>query len=145
GAEHVPDHPPRRRRVPDRLLADEADSRRLRADHQRDPDARVSRHDRAGAPRRSAGAGGRAAVRVSVMAESKTALLAGEDLEKEYRSGPEVVRVLRGTSVELRPAEMVALVGASGVGKSTLLHLLGGLDRPTGGRVLFNGDDIFTR
>src|SRR5262249_5339083 len=96
-------------------------------------------------PRRSAGAGGRAAVRVSVMAESKTALLAGEDLEKEYRSGPEVVRVLRGTSVELRPAEMVALVGASGVGKSTLLHLLGGLDRPTGGRVLFNGDDIFTR
>ena len=53
--------------------------------------------------------------------------------------------MLRGASVELRAAEMVALVGASGVGKSTLLHLLGGLDRPTAGRVLFDGDDVFAR
>src|SRR2546425_12410835 len=70
------------------------------------------------------------------------ALLIGEELEKEYRSGPEVVRVLRGASVRIGPGEFVALIGASGVGKSTLLHLLGGLDRPTGGRVLFNGDDL---
>src|SRR2546428_11715169 len=70
------------------------------------------------------------------------ALLVGEELEKEYRSGPEVVRVLRGASVRIGPGEFVALIGASGVGKSTLLHLLGGLDRPTGGRVLFNGDDL---
>jgi lipoprotein-releasing system ATP-binding protein len=41
--------------------------------------------------------------------------------------------------------EVVALVGASGVGKSTLLHLLGALDRPTGGRVLFEGADLFAR
>jgi lipoprotein-releasing system ATP-binding protein len=72
-------------------------------------------------------------------------LLVGEDLEKEYRSGPEVVRVLRGAAVVLHAAEVVALVGASGVGKSTLLHLLGALDRPSAGRVLFRGEDLFSR
>jgi len=72
-------------------------------------------------------------------------LLVGEDLEKEFRSGPEVVRVLRGASVAVGAGEVAALVGASGVGKSTLLHLLGALDRPTTGRVLFEGDDIFSR
>jgi len=73
------------------------------------------------------------------------ALLAGEELEKEYRTGPEVVRVLRGASVTLAPGEFVTLIGASGVGKSTLLHLLGGLDRPTAGRVLFQGEDLAGR
>ena len=72
-------------------------------------------------------------------------LLVGEGLEKEYRSGPEIVRVLRGATVEVRQAEVVALVGASGVGKSTLLHLLGALDRPSAGRVLFSGEDLFAR
>jgi lipoprotein-releasing system ATP-binding protein len=72
-------------------------------------------------------------------------LLAGEDLEREFRTGPEVVRVLRGASVTVRVGEVVALVGASGVGKSTLLHVLGALDRPTAGRVLFQGEDLFAR
>jgi lipoprotein-releasing system ATP-binding protein len=72
-------------------------------------------------------------------------LLAGIDLEREYRTGPEVVRVLRGASVEIAAGEVVALVGASGVGKSTLLHLLGSLDRPSAGRVLFRGEDLFAR
>src|SRR6267142_450528 len=72
-------------------------------------------------------------------------LLVGEDLEREYRTGPETVRVLRGASVEVAAGEVVALVGASGVGKSTLLHLLGALDRPTAGRVLFQGEDLFAR
>ena len=61
-----------------------------------------------------------------------TPLLVGEELEKEYRSGPEVVRVLRGASVVIRPGEVVALIGASGVGKSTLLHLLGALEETSG-------------
>ena len=76
---------------------------------------------------------------------SNAPLLVGEELEKEYRSGPEVVRVLRGASVVVNPGEVVALIGASGVGKSTLLHLLGALDRPTAGRVLFEGEDLFAR
>src|SRR2546425_7191162 len=66
---------------------------------------------------------------------SSPPLLAGIDLERE----------LRGASVEIRAGEVVALVGASGVGKSTLLHLLGALDRPSAGRVLFQGEDLFAR
>ena len=76
---------------------------------------------------------------------SAPALLIGEDLEKDYRTGPETVRVLRGASLQVGAGEVVALVGASGVGKSTLLHLLGALDRPSAGRVLFDGEEIFTR
>src|SRR5262245_53370312 len=72
-------------------------------------------------------------------------LLAALDLEKEYRIGPELVRVLRGVVLTVQAGESVAVIGASGVGKSTLLHLLGALDRPTAGRVLFDGEDVFTR
>jgi len=72
-------------------------------------------------------------------------LLAAHDLEREYRLGPEVVRVLRGVALTVDAGESVAVIGASGVGKSTLLHVLGALDRPTGGRVLFSGEDVFAR
>ncbi|HXJ79322.1 MAG TPA: ABC transporter ATP-binding protein [Candidatus Methylomirabilis sp.] len=72
-------------------------------------------------------------------------LLQAEGLEREYRIGPEVVRVLRGVTLMVEPGESIAIVGASGVGKSTLLHVLGTLDRPTGGRVLFAGEDVFAR
>jgi lipoprotein-releasing system ATP-binding protein len=72
-------------------------------------------------------------------------LLAALDLEKEYRIGPEVIRVLRGVTLEVGAGESVAVIGASGVGKSTLLHLLGALARPSGGRVLFAGEDVFAR
>jgi len=72
-------------------------------------------------------------------------LLQAEGLEREYRIGPEVVRVLRGVTLMVEPGESIAIVGASGVGKSTLLHVLGTLDRPTAGRVLFAGEDVFAR
>ncbi len=72
-------------------------------------------------------------------------LLVGEDIEKEYRVGPELGRVLRGATVGVGTGEIVALVGASGVGKSTLLHVLGTLDRPTAGRVRWHGEDLFGR
>ncbi|MGH7373764.1 MAG: ABC transporter ATP-binding protein, partial [Candidatus Rokuibacteriota bacterium] len=69
-------------------------------------------------------------------------LLVAQEVEREYHMGPEAVRVLRGVSLSVNPGESVAIIGASGVGKSTLLHLLGTLDRPTAGRVLFDGADL---
>ena len=79
------------------------------------------------------------------MTTTAAPLLQAEELEREYRTGPEIVRVLRGASIVVGMGEVVALVGASGVGKSTLLHLLGALDRPSAGRVLFQGEDLFAR
>src|SRR5262249_24399545 len=78
-------------------------------------------------------------------ATSDQPLLVALDLEKEYRIGPEVVRVLRGVSLAVRAGEMVAVIGASGGGESTLLHLLGLLDRRTSGRLLFDGEDVLSR
>ncbi len=72
-------------------------------------------------------------------------LVAARELEREYRVGPETVRVLRGVTLAVGAGESVALIGASGVGKSTLLHLLVGLDRPTAGQVLFAGEDMYAR
>ncbi|HXZ25588.1 MAG TPA: ABC transporter ATP-binding protein [Nitrospiria bacterium] len=50
--------------------------------------------------------------------------------------------VIKGISLSIRRGELLTIVGPSGAGKSTLLHLLGGLDRPSGGRVLVNGESI---
>jgi lipoprotein-releasing system ATP-binding protein len=74
-----------------------------------------------------------------------TPLLQAEQLEKRYADGPAVVQVLSGLDLAVEPGERVAIVGESGVGKSTLLHLLGALDEPTGGQLLFDGEDIFAR
>jgi lipoprotein-releasing system ATP-binding protein len=59
-------------------------------------------------------------------------------------SGPEALHVLDGIDLDIQQGEMLAVVGASGVGKSTFLHILGGLDRPTSGRVLFGNVDVFS-
>jgi lipoprotein-releasing system ATP-binding protein len=72
-------------------------------------------------------------------------LVVAEGVDKEYRTGGETLRVLRGVSLTVNTGELVAIVGASGVGKSTLHHELGALDRPTAGRVLFQGADLFAR
>jgi lipoprotein-releasing system ATP-binding protein len=61
------------------------------------------------------------------------------DLTKEFVLGGVVIPVLRGLNFELRPGEMASVVGASGVGKSTLLHVLGTLDAPTSGVMTFDG------
>ena len=53
--------------------------------------------------------------------------------------------MLKGVTLTVHAAELVAVVGASGVGKSTLLHVLGALDRPTAGSVWFRGQDLFAR
>jgi lipoprotein-releasing system ATP-binding protein len=72
-------------------------------------------------------------------------LIVAEAVEKEYRGAGEVLRVLKGVNLTVHEGELVAVVGASGVGKSTLLHVLGALDRPTAGRVRFRGQDLFAR
>ena len=64
------------------------------------------------------------------------------DLVKSYRTPKGPIAVLRGLSLTVARGEMVAVIGASGVGKSTLLHVLGGLDRAEAGTVSVNGTDI---
>jgi lipoprotein-releasing system ATP-binding protein len=63
-------------------------------------------------------------------------------LNKTYRVGTETIHVLRDLDLEVERGEMVAIVGASGVGKSTLLHLLGGLDRAGSGQVSVAGQRL---
>lgn len=74
-----------------------------------------------------------------------SSLLEVRDLHKTYMTGPNRVEVLRGISLNLNEGTTTALVGASGTGKSTLMHILGALDRPTSGTVCFHGEDIFRK
>ncbi len=69
--------------------------------------------------------------------------LEARDLRKHYRGGDgSELRILQGVELRVDAGEVVAIIGASGVGKSTLLHLLGALDRPTGGEVLVGGQAL---
>src|SRR5215470_14417050 len=79
------------------------------------------------------------------MAGAVIPLVQAVGLEKRYVDGPAEVSVLTGLDLEVGAGDRVAIVGASGVGKSTLLHLLGALDRPTGGCLRFDGEDVFGR
>jgi len=97
--------------------------------------AAVPRAAAPGAPRsgESGESHGSSAARVHVAARA---------LKKDYVDGPRVVRVLTEVDLEVEVGETVAIVGESGVGKSTLLHLIGGLDRPTAGSVRIGGVDL---
>jgi lipoprotein-releasing system ATP-binding protein len=68
-----------------------------------------------------------------------------EGLGKTYLMGDKRLEVLRGIDLDIAEGEIVALTGPSGAGKSTFLHLVGTLDVPTRGRVLFEGEDVFER
>lgn len=73
-------------------------------------------------------------------------LLTVENLVKQYDTGgDEPLTVLRDLDMTVQEGEIVAVVGESGTGKSTLLHVLGALDRPTAGSIRFNGEDLFAR
>jgi lipoprotein-releasing system ATP-binding protein len=66
-----------------------------------------------------------------------------EGLQKAYLMGDRPLWVLNGVDLELQAGELVALTGPSGAGKSTFLHVVGTLDAPSAGRVLFDGVDVF--
>ena len=64
------------------------------------------------------------------------------DVSKSFGAGPRRVEVLRGLDLSVRRGEMLAILGESGTGKTTLLHLVGAIDRPDRGAILFRGRDI---
>jgi lipoprotein-releasing system ATP-binding protein len=70
-------------------------------------------------------------------------LLRATGLDKSFFDAGREVRVLRGLELEVKASEEIAIVGQSGTGKSTLLHVLGSLETPTAGKVYFEGQDLF--
>ncbi len=72
-------------------------------------------------------------------------ILRVENLTKIYGKGENEVRALDDVSFSVNKGEFIAVIGPSGSGKSTLLHILGGVDRPTSGRVLMDGKDVYAQ
>src|SRR3972149_168992 len=70
-------------------------------------------------------------------------LLIARDITKSFKTNGQHLHILNGINLTIYKGEMIAVMGASGVGKSTLLNILGALDRPTSGEVIFEGADIF--
>ena len=62
-----------------------------------------------------------------------------ENITKDYKSADNVVHALKGVSIEFRKNEFVSILGQSGCGKTTLLNIIGGLDRYTSGNLIING------
>ena len=70
------------------------------------------------------------------------AIVEFKDVTRVYTSGDHELRALDGVNLSLEEGQFIVVLGPSGAGKSTLLNLLGGLDSPTSGRILVNGQDI---
>ncbi|HQY19385.1 MAG TPA: ABC transporter ATP-binding protein [Ignavibacteria bacterium] len=78
--------------------------------------------------------------------EDPKVLISIEDLNKSYPlAGTKKLDVLKGINLNIYKEEICAITGKSGAGKSTLLHILGTLDQPDSGKVLFEGENIFTK
>jgi len=71
-------------------------------------------------------------------------LVEAQEIEKSFYTPAGELRILKGVDLSIGAGEIVGIVGASGVGKSTFLHVLGTLDRPTSGKVFYDGKDIFS-
>ena len=71
-------------------------------------------------------------------------ILRVENLTKVYGKGSTQVKALAGVSFSVQKGEFVAIMGASGSGKSTLLHIIGGVDKPSDGKVIVDGTDIYS-
>jgi lipoprotein-releasing system ATP-binding protein len=78
------------------------------------------------------------------MTEAAQVLLEARALRRSFRQGSSELTVLQDVNLQIMAGERVAVVGASGSGKSTLLQLLGGLDTPSAGQVLIDGQDVAT-
>ena len=76
------------------------------------------------------------------MASDKHAAVECIEVRRDFEDGTRVIKVLQGTNLTVYRGEFVAIVGASGSGKTTLLNLIGGLDTPTSGQILVDGQDI---
>ncbi len=77
------------------------------------------------------------------MNDDRKPVLEIQDLHKTYYHMGKDVSILRGVNFTVNSGDLVSIVGKSGVGKSTLLHVAGTLDKPTSGRVLYEGQDVF--
>ena len=74
---------------------------------------------------------------------SNEVLISVQNLEKSFKTGKKTLKVLKNLNFGIMKGEMVAIMGPSGVGKRTLLHLMGTLDRPSTGKILFNQTNLF--
>jgi len=72
-------------------------------------------------------------------------LLITKNLHKSFHINGQELHILKGIDITIYQGEMIAIMGASGVGKSTLLNILGALDRPTTGEIIFSGTNIFEK
>ncbi len=79
---------------------------------------------------------------LSPISKAAPVMLEAKGLYKSFHSTKQPIQVIRDLNLNLRPQETLAVVGASGIGKSTLLHLLGTLDRPDQGTLNFKGDNV---
>jgi len=74
--------------------------------------------------------------------DSTPTIISAQDLDRRFGEGDTAVDALAGVDVDFERSRLTAIMGPSGSGKSTLMHILAGLDRPTGGRVLVEGTDL---
>jgi lipoprotein-releasing system ATP-binding protein len=72
-------------------------------------------------------------------------MISARNITKTFFQGAHELRILKGLSLELGEGDDVCILGPSGAGKSTFLHILGTLERPTGGQLFFRGEDLFAR
>ena len=77
--------------------------------------------------------------------ESGSVLFQVRDLHKSFRTEEKEIHVLKGIEMDVKKGEALAILGASGVGKTTLLHILGALDRATRGHITYRKEDLFKK